>query len=518
MRNAARMTRGADAPVGMSMAMGGPKPTGAPAPLHAARRGVVLVAVMWLLIVLAALTIVLSHTVRVELQISSNAISRAQADAVELGAENFVLSQVDYSNTTNAGDPILITNVDCEARQVGDGYFWILTPNVDDPLNYYYGITDEAGKINLNTATVAVLQQLPGMSDGDNTTIPASIVAWRGNGKLPAAGTTPALSTNADENYYMSLPVNPYHCKNCAFESVDELLLVKGMTPDPTNGPGQVLNWVDPLYGYDLHHAGWLSQDDLDSSAGNQFDATQGGGLGIAPCVTVWSAEPNTSITGTARVNVNGTNTTALRTALATTIGAARVTTIINTTTRGRPFQNMVDYFVRSGMTATEFSGVADLLSATPVTGGGGAAGGATATTAGLININTASETVLSCLPGLTDADVQALVTKRESGIDISNVSWIIGAISQAKAVAIGSLITTRSFQYSADIVAVSGDGRSFKRVRIVVDNQASPPKILYRKDLTSLGWPLDPDIQTQLRAGTFVAGGTQNRNTIGGM
>jgi hypothetical protein len=55
---------------------------------------------------------------------------------------------------------------------------------------------------------------------------------------------------------------------------------------------------------------------------------------------------------------------------------------------------------------------------------------------------------------------------------------------------------------YSADIVAVSGDGRAFKREKIVVNVTASPAKIVYRKDLTSLGWPLTPDIRQDLRSG----------------
>jgi len=72
----------------------------------------------------------------------------------------------------------------------------------------------------------------------------------------------------------------------------------------------------------------------------------------------------------------------------------------------------------------------------------------------------------------------------------------------QDKAASIGNYITNRSFVYSADIVAVSGDGRAFKRVRIVVDATQSPPKIVYRKDLTSMGWPLPESVRTSLRQG----------------
>src|ERR1700710_2537769 len=66
----------------------------------------------------------------------------------------------------------------------------------------------------------------------------------------------------------------------------------------------------------------------------------------------------------------------------------------------------------------------------------------------------------------------------------------------------IGPFVTGQSFYYSADIVAVSGEGRAFKRARIVVNARSSPPVIVYRKDLTYLGWPLSPDILTSLRKG----------------
>ena len=63
-------------------------------------------------------------------------------------------------------------------------------------------------------------------------------------------------------------------------------------------------------------------------------------------------------------------------------------------------------------------------------------------------------------------------------------------------------MLTDKSYQYSADIVAVSADGKSFKRVRIVADARRTPARIVYRKDLTDLGWPLDESIRDHLRQG----------------
>jgi hypothetical protein len=80
-------------------------------------------------------------------------------------------------------------------------------------------------------------------------------------------------------------------------------------------------------------------------------------------------------------------------------------------------------------------------------------------------------------------------------------VSWVIEAL-QRKAIGLGNLITTTTNQYSADILAASANGRAFKRVRIVVDASGTTPQIIYRREITDRGWPLDPQILASLRAG----------------
>ena len=37
------------------------------------------------------------------------------------------------------------------------------------------------------------------------------------------------------------------------------------------------------------------------------------------------------------------------------------------------------------------------------------------------------------------------------------------------------------------------------------VDARTTPPRVLYRQDLTHLGWPLDDEILRQLRGGTGI-------------
>ena len=78
----------------------------------------------------------------------------------------------------------------------------------------------------------------------------------------------------------------------------------------------------------------------------------------------------------------------------------------------------------------------------------------------GLVNVNTAPKEVLMCLPGLEESDAEALVSYRKSNDGLDSIAWVTKVLDQDKAVAIGGAITTRSFQYSADIVAAAADGR----------------------------------------------------------
>ena len=96
-----------------------------------------------------------------------------------------------------------------------------------------------------------------------------------------------------------------------------------------------------------------------------------------------------------------------------------------------------------------------------------------------------------------------------------SRQAWVATAIDATKAVNIGDQITGRTYRYSADVVGVSGDGRAYQRVRIVVDASATPGKIVYRRDMTDAGWPLGLDVRRALRSGAGLVGGYGSMTTL---
>jgi DNA uptake protein ComE-like DNA-binding protein len=314
-----------------------------------------------IIVILSGMLLVFARSMRTAALTSGNELSALKAQAVEQGAERWVLAQVDQNGT----DTTTLTQTPAEALQVGGGYFWVLRFYPDSDQSFDFGITDESTKVNLNTAQADALMNIPGMTED----VADAIVAWRSPPGDDSGGQ------GAQSDYYESLP-NPYDAKNSPYETVGELLLVKGITPDV-------------LFGYDLNHNGVI--DDAERAAGgvaSTFSSGAQDSRGLFNYVTVYGA-------------------------------------------------------------ATTGGGGAKTTPASSSAAGGAAAGKG----------------------------------KASSGSG-------------------GSTGAGQSYMYSADIVAVSGDGRAFKRARIVVNGRQPPSRIIFRKDLTGLGWPLPPEIRTALRAG----------------
>jgi type II secretory pathway component PulK len=454
------------------------------------------------ILVLTGMALVFARSMRTELVASSNRMSYAQADAVEQGAEQWVLAQT----STYQNDALTLTQLPAEAIQIGNGYFWLLHPNPTTDQTYMAGLVDESSKLNINTVSSLQLQTLPSMTP----TAADSIIDWRDADETPQPN-------GAESQFYEGL-AEPYEAKDAPFETVEELLLVNGWSPDllfgydvnrdgvvdpneqagagnSTNGPGGSGTNSNGLPGSGNNSVGLAGA----GNGSNPLANASGASRGTFNWLTCYTVEPNTATDGTARISVNSTTTTKLKTMLTSKINAGRATQIIaKITPRLRaarppalPFASLGSFFTASGMTATEFGTVFDYLTATTAK-----------TVKGLVNVNTAPLEVLECLPGLSESDAQTLVASQTTASSTPGISWVFTALGNPKTLGILSAITTRSYQYSADIVAVSGDGRSFKRVRIVVDTTTLPAKIVYHRDLTSYGWPLPPQIQQSMRSG----------------
>jgi hypothetical protein len=54
-----------------------------------------------------------------------------------------------------------------------------------------------------------------------------------------------------------------------------------------------------------------------------------------------------------------------------------------------------------------------------------------------------------------------------------------------------GPFLTGQSYQFTADIAAIGKFGRGYRRTKFVFDTTEGTPKIVYRQNLSGLGWAL---------------------------
>jgi type II secretory pathway component PulK len=440
-------------------------------------QGGVLIVVLVMLVVLASLVLLMARSMRTEAAASANEAARLRASGVAEGAVVYVRSLLVNSNGVMPKD----SEIQREAVKVGDGYFWLLKHDKTQSTvsTQTFGLTDEAGKLDINRAGQDALSRLPGMT----ADLADAIVDWRDVDDDASPG-------GAESGYYLAL-AKPYSTKNEPFESLEELLMVKGFTRGT-------------LYGGDKNR-------NLMMDAGESGGTTVTGGTssvqiaspanGVADYLTLYSipAETTASTSTTTQRMVNVNLQSAERTALIIeAVGSDRAGAVLQRIRRGG-MRNILDFYLLSGMSLDEFKRISDRVTTTTVP-----ASGVVATPRGLVNLNSAPKEVLMALGDLTEADAQAIVGRQGDGTGFANLVDILDVVPAERAVSVGSMVGVKPGAVSADIVAVDGTGRGFKRLQVVMNMSGT---VLFVRDATGLGWPIDAGILASLRAGQGPSG-----------
>ncbi len=439
----------------------------APSPLRSAgarQNGSVLIIVLWITLGLVAIALYFANSMTFELRASDNRVSMLAADQAIEGAARYV-SNVLTNQATNGIVPFPYDYAS-EAVAVGNAtddranaHFWLIGRSDNQSSlvaqdQMAFGLVDEASKLNLNTASAEMLEALR-VSPMAEALIPAefaaAIVDWRDADEDLTSG-------GAENETYARLRPS-YLCKNGPFDSVDELRLVSGAS------------WL-ALMGGDLNRNGVLEPNEQVNNPTGLADP------GILEYVTVFSREPNTRADGSPRVNVNG-NPQELRTLLEDTFGSARAGQIVPPP---GPSGSVLEFFTRSGLTEAEFIQIeADITTST------------NSVIEGRVNVNTASAAVLACIPGIGEDKAIELVNYRLANTDtINSVAWVRNILTSADEIrAAGPFLTGQTYVFSADIAALGPFGRGYRRTRFVYDLTEGVPKIIYRQNLSHLGWAL---------------------------
>lgn len=449
-------------------------------------RGAAYVVALLVTTVLAALALVFAREMRVQAAVSANRNSQTEARWIALGVIEAVRG--DLADVISQGEAPRLNQVKPQAQMLGNGLYWIIRPSALDDTELDYGLQGEAGKINLDAFAGIDALELSGMDEN----LAAAIIDWQDrNAEITPGG--------AESAFYLSRET-PYEIKDRDLETIGELLYVKGMTREL-------------LYGEDVNRNYRLDPNENDGNA-NPPDDNADGKLdrGLIDFFTVYSADPGLSDSGQPKFTLDTVRSqqehNRLQNFLISQLGEERGTELADkslaftaSSGQNRQYKSVLEFFPVTGATEAEFELVHDGLKRMDNDD----------VMEGLIDLYHASEQVLAALPGLDPGDARALIAampELEPDEPARNLSWIIDVLGEEKATTAARYLTHRSYQFTVDVVAISGDGRGFSRLRVVLDclpviaGEASLPVIRLVEDLTAYGWPLDEEIRELMRSG----------------
>lgn len=341
-------------------------------------------------------------------------------------------------------------------------YFTVFAAPVGGEKESRYGLTDESGKLNLNTVSAAMLFRAFDW--------PASLVEQITGEQTQATNTLGAEATLPE------VIVRPH------FTTLDDLLLINGIAPGM-------------IYGEDANRNFALEPNEDDGEALFPPDDSDGQlFVGLQEFLTAWTYEFDISLENLPRVQLNSTSTNwsvpglsdkTIAFLTAAKAAQTRFKSPADLLMAKAKFKNEQGQEVEleSGVGAAELPLVMDRFTAR-----------FEAKLTGLININAAPVTVLKALPGVDEAKAEAMVAARE-GLRVeqrANLAWLfqeeILTAEEFKVVA--PFLTTRSQQFKFQVAGYglpSGRHRVFEVVIDIADRQ---PQVVYLRDLSRYGLP----------------------------
>jgi len=439
------------------------------------RSGIVLVVVLWVLVVLAVLTVALAQSARLD-----NAVRLAGADRVtarwlaRAGVQRAVAEITkDISSTDCPTDSWYDKEKYFHEVHLPGGTFTICADRFYADSRCAYGMTDEASKINLNTATSEMLMALPEITE----TLANEILAWRKNQLNSSNNGEKDLSATEQ-------PIRPV-TKKGEIQTVRELGWVSKSVTEKL------------LYGEDRNLNGILENNEDDGEGVPPPDNNDGIlKRGLLAYVTVYSYERNVDGLGQTRLNINTAAQEEMEGLLE--LHPAHARWIVE----HRPFMESIAELLAEDQSVT-------MPETTPTRGGMAVlnseeevsirpdletfrriADRITITNEhiipGRININTAGAVVLGALPGMNESLVSGIVQKRQDLVEgFSSVAEVLTVpgmtVTQFKNLA--ALITVRS-----NVFTIRSYGRAEgtgieHQIEVVIDRGQNRPQILYWKE-----------------------------------
>jgi hypothetical protein len=472
---------------------------------------------------------------------------------VESGASSIRLllseppeSRVDFGGVFNNPDLFQAITVSTGTGGDAPSNYSVIAPSLDEMGMYggiRFGLQNESARLNVNTliileensdammATVALTGGAEATADSiDTENIAVSLLMG-----LPGMTEDVADAIldyidedeetrpyGAESDYYTAL-ATPYSVANGPLKSVEELLLVRGVTPSL-------------LFGADINRNGVIDPDEQ-QRFGITIDTP--GALGWAAYLTVHGAEANKRRDGAARVHVNQDDLELLYEELVDALGDESYASFIAAFRIAGQSGSAQAAGGQNG--AVEWS--ADALGQLDLTGGGGTEltqildlVGATVTIGdgnnqtvyrspfednpiamalylplimdslstqdfdmmpGRINLNECPAELLYGIPLMTEEIVDAIIESREVESDDLNrqfETWplVEGLLTTAEMRQLLPLLTGGGDVYRAQIIGYFENSGAAHRAEIIMDATTVNPKIISWRDLSHLGRGFD--------------------------
>jgi len=423
------------------------------------KKGLVLIAVLWIVIIL---TVIITSVVR---------SSRLNVK-VSLAAQDSICRR--WTGFGGIETAVAVLREDLTAS---DSLFDLWNDNEEDFNNIQLGnylftvkVVDEAGKLNINTATKEQLLTLPDMTEE----ITSAIMDWRDGDEDQTTG-------GAERGYYQNL-LFKYQIRNGSLRTIRELLLVRGVSERL-------------LYGEDTNLNGRLDSNERDGEKSPPADNEDGRlDKGWIEYLTCYSYDKNVDADGNQRININQADANELRESLGIKESHAKwivenrgqnryqsIADLINSSSpkESSPSSSGDDSQVQAEpLDLATFSNIADRITVDDAE-----------QVPGRINVNTAPEIVLAALLGGDDKAHQLagnIIAHREnlpdgmksiaemmdvSSMDIDTFKKIANYITVRS-----NVFTIRSFASAESRIISRGE----LQIEAVVDRGSSPSQVLY--------------------------------------
>lgn len=391
--------------------------------------------------------------------------------------------------------------------------FTVFSPGDSESLTEVrFGLTDEAGRVNLNHPGGADLAKIPRLTpallralqfatgQSNSATTATAPLASEPPASTPAEGALPdepALPSDlaadvfpADTNapaFFLtadSRPAGP-------LTSLEDLLRVPGFT------------WP-LLFGEDANRNGRLDPNEDDGDENFPPDNKDGRlDHGMAQYFTVAAYDPERTSAGKLKVDLNNpaevlpagvselppafTNyVAALRTAKTKLTHPADV---LEASVKVKNEQGQ-EIEVASGITKEELPRVLDLFAAEW-----------TGHREGLINVNTASSIVLATLPGVDLTVAESIVSARASlrPEQRQTIAWLLteGLVDSDSFKRLAPHLTAQSYQFSFHVIGYGLPSGRYRVLEATVDVAGAEPKLTGLRDITRLGIPFKLQSET---------------------